>query len=135
MRDGEVGWGSDSGINAPPLPDPAFGWAPGSRAAKHYHRRFVHGARGAARHVGDGLGVIAPGGPADLLLVDYRPATEFSTRTLFEHLWAGLLRSPVSGAMVAGVVVMDDGLLVSVDEVEVAARARECAQRVWARLG
>jgi hypothetical protein len=37
--------------------------------------------------------------------------------------------------MIAGDVVMDNGTLVTVDEREVAARARECARRVWERLG
>ena len=134
VREGDVGWGSDAGVNAPPVPDGTFGWA-GARAAMHYHRLFVNGAEWAARHFGDGLGRVAPGAPADLLLVDYRPATELSTRTLHEHLWAGLLRAPVSGAVVAGQIVMDGGALVSVDEAEVAARARECAKRLWARLG
>jgi len=36
--------------------------------------------------------------------------------------------------MVAGDIVMDRGVLVTVDEGEVAARARECARRVWRRL-
>jgi len=134
VREANVGWGSDAGVNAPPVPDATFGW-PGARAELHYHRLFVHGAAFAARHFGEGLGRLAPGSPADLLLVDYRPATEFSTRTLYEHLWAGLLRAPVRVAMVAGQVVMEDGVLTSVEEVEVAARARECARRVWARLG
>jgi len=95
----------------------------------------VHGARWAAAHFGPRLGMIAPGSPADLLLVDYRPATEFSSITVLDHAWAGLLRAPVSGVMVAGEIVMDNGQLVSIDEREVAARARECARRVWGRLG
>jgi cytosine/adenosine deaminase-related metal-dependent hydrolase len=134
VREADIGWGSDAGVNAPPIPDATFGWA-GARAAMHYHRLFVNGAQWAAPHFGTGLGTLAAGAPADLLLVDYRPATEFSTRTLYEHLWAGLLRAPVSGAIVAGEVVMEGGSLVTVDEAEVAARARECAKRVWARLG
>jgi cytosine/adenosine deaminase-related metal-dependent hydrolase len=100
----------------------------------HYHRLFVNGARWAANHFGQRLGEIAPGAPADLLLVDYRPATEFSSRTLLEHLWSGLLRAPVSGVMVAGEALMDNGVIVSVDEREVAECARECARRVWERL-
>jgi hypothetical protein len=36
--------------------------------------------------------------------------------------------------MVAGNVVLDNGVLVTVDEREVAARARECAARVWKRV-
>jgi hypothetical protein len=31
-------------------------------------------------------------------------------------------------------VVLDNGVLVTVDEREVAARARECAARVWKRI-
>ncbi|MGH7740845.1 MAG: hypothetical protein ACRENS_02355, partial [Candidatus Eiseniibacteriota bacterium] len=120
---------------APPLPDSLHAPAQGARSELHYHRLFVHGARWAARHFGEELGVIAPGAPADFVLVDYRPATEFSVRTLHHHLWSGLLRAPVSGVMVSGDVVMDNGTLVTVDETEVAARARECAKRVWERLG
>jgi cytosine/adenosine deaminase-related metal-dependent hydrolase len=133
VREAEVAWGSDSGLNAPPLPDLSHALARGARAQMHYQRLFVHGARWAERQFGESLGVIAPGAPADLLLVDYRAATEFSARTLLDHL-SGLLRAPVAGVMVAGEVVMDNGTLVTVDEGEAAARARECAARVWARL-
>jgi hypothetical protein len=41
----------------------------------------------------------------------------------------------VSGVMVGGEVIMDNGTLVGLDEREVAARARECGRRVWERLG
>jgi len=100
-----------------------------------YQRVMVTGARWAENHFGRRLGAVAPGAPADLLLVDYRPATEFSSETLLDHLWAGLLRAPVSGVMVSGEILMDNGHLVSVDEREVSARARECARRVWGRFG
>jgi cytosine/adenosine deaminase-related metal-dependent hydrolase len=135
VREAELAWGSDSSLNAPPLADPLHSPAHGVRAELHYQRLFVHGARWAARHFGEELGVIAPGAPADFVLVDYRPATEFSARTLHHHLWSGLLRAPVAGVMIAGDEVMDNGTLVTVDEREVAARARECARRVWERLG
>jgi cytosine/adenosine deaminase-related metal-dependent hydrolase len=134
VRDLDVAWGSDGGVNAPPLPDPQHGWGRATALA-HYRRLFVHGARWGERHFGEGLGQIAAGAPADLVLVDYRPATEFSTRTVLDHLETGLLRAPVSGVMVAGQVVMDDGVIVTVDENDVAARTRECAARLWARLG
>jgi cytosine/adenosine deaminase-related metal-dependent hydrolase len=134
VRETEVAWGSDSGLNAPPLPDLSHAFVRAARGEMHYQRLFVHGAHWASRHFGEELGVIAPGAPADFLLVDYRAATEFSARTLIDHLWSGLLRAPVAGVMIAGEVVMDNGTLVSVDEREVAARARECAARVWQRL-
>ena len=133
-HDTEVAWGSDDGLNAPPLADFSYALARGARARVHYRRLLVYGARWAARHFGEELGVIAPGAPADLVLVDYRAATEFSARTLPEHLGSGLLRAPVSSVMIAGEVVMDNGTLASMDEREVVARARECAKRVWARL-
>ena len=130
VREHGVAWGSDDGLNAPPVPDGAF--AP-AMADAHYRRLFVTGAEWATDHFGEELGRIRPGAPADFILVDYRPATEFSTQTLNAHLWSGLLRAPVSGVVVAGTVVMDNGQLVTVDEAEVAARARECAERVWKR--
>ena len=132
MRETEVAWGTDDGVNAPPIPDGTF--VPGMAQA-HYQRLFVTGSRWAADHFGEELGVIAPGAPADLILVDYRAATEFSTRTLGQHLWTGLMRAPVSGVMVAGTVLLDNGALVTADDREVAARAKECARRVWERAG
>ena len=131
-RETDVAWGSDDGANAPPVPDGTL--VPGMADA-HYRRLFLAGARWASDHFGEELGRIHPGAPADLILMDYQPATELSTRTLAAHLWSGLLRSPVSGVMVAGSVVMDNGVFVNLDESRVAARARECATRVWERLG
>jgi len=135
VREADVGWGSDASVNAPPLPDITHGWTLGARAEAHYRRLFVNGPAWAGHFFGEALGTLTPGAPADLVLVDYRPATEFSVRTLPEHLWAGLLRAPVSGVMVSGEIVMDNGVLVTLDEREVAIRARECAKRVWERLG
>ncbi|HEY2953978.1 MAG TPA: amidohydrolase family protein [Candidatus Eisenbacteria bacterium] len=134
VREAEIAWGSDASVNAPPLADAAGGWATGERARLHYRRLFVNGPRWAARHFGEGLGTIEPGAPADLVLVDYRPATEFSTRTLFDHLGSGLLRAPIACVMVAGEPVVDNGVLVTADEGEIAARARASAARVWERI-
>jgi cytosine/adenosine deaminase-related metal-dependent hydrolase len=131
-REAGLGWGSDTGLNAPPVPDAAQAWGGDRRAL--YERLFVNGADWAAAHFGPRLGSIAPGAPADLQLVDYRPATEFNSETLLDHLWTGLLRAPVSGVMVAGEILLDHGQLVTIDEGEVAERARECARRVWRRL-
>jgi hypothetical protein len=124
--------GSDGGLNAPPLGD--AGTFAESADRDHYRRLLVSGPRGRAPFRRR-LGEIAPGSPADLVLVDYHPASELSGRTLPAHLMAGMLRAPVSGVMVAGEVVLDRGEFVSVDEAEIAARARECARRLWRRLG
>jgi len=135
-REAELAWGSDDGIHAPPLPTDADRIGRERNAAGDYYQRlYVRGAHWAAGRFGDGLGVIEPGAPADFALVDYAPATDLETSTLRAHLTTGLARAPVWGVMVAGEAVMDDGALVTVDEAEVSARARECARRVWDRLG
>jgi cytosine/adenosine deaminase-related metal-dependent hydrolase len=118
----------------PPSPPASERGTPGGTAALHYQRLFVNSHHWAARHFGEALGRIEPGAPADLALVDYRPATEFSDRTFLAHLVSGLMRAPVSGLMVSGEIVMEDGRLTTVDEDEVVARAREAAARVWSRL-
>lgn len=133
VREADVAWGSDDSVNAPPIGE--HSWSNGSRADMHYRRLFVNGAQWAERHFGEGIGTLAAGAPADLLLVDYRPSTEFSSRTLLDHLASGLLRAPVSGVMVSGEILMDNGQMISLDEREAAARARESAARVWERLG
>jgi cytosine/adenosine deaminase-related metal-dependent hydrolase len=135
VREAEVAWGSDASVNAPPLPDGAHAMGLSARSEAHYRRVFVNGARWAASHFGEGLGEIAPGAPADLVLVDYRSSTEFSAKTLLEHLWSGVMRAPVSGVMIAGEILMDNGIVVTVDERQVAERARESARRVWGKLG
>ncbi len=133
LREREMSWGSDSGVNAPPFADSPPP-CEGAEAAAHYRRLFVHGPRWAESCFDPGLGTLLPGSHADLLLVDYSPATELTSGTLLAHL-AGLLRAPVSGVMVAGEILLDGGVPTTVDEQEVAARARECAARLWSRIG
>lgn len=119
-------WGSDAGLNAPPSTNDCecFG--------EHV---LLHGARWAAQHFGRGMGTIAPGAPADLVLLDYEPTVELTTETLETHLRHGLMRAPVAGVMVAGDVVLEDGRLTRVDGSLVAARARDYGRRLRERLG
>jgi len=133
-REASTAWGSDVGPHAPPVFDPERSRQDPQAPRRHYERVFVSGARWAERVFGEGLGVIEAGSPADLILVDYHPATELDARTWPEHLATAIGRTAVSGAMVAGEIVMDHGVLVTVDELEVAARARECARRIRQRL-
>ena len=134
-RETALAWGSDAGLNAPPLPESGPAWALERELAElHYRRVFVSGARWASHRFGERLGVIEPGAPADLVLVDYRAATPLDAAALPAHLAAGLLRAPVCGVMVAGEIVLDQGVLVTIDENEIMYRARESARRVWARL-
>jgi len=97
--------------------------------------RLAESARLAGRSFGEpGLGTLAPGAPADLVVLDY-PAPAPVTDTSFAGHWIFALASRhVRDVMVAGEWVVRDRRLALVDQDELAARAREQAQRLWKRL-
>jgi putative selenium metabolism protein SsnA len=79
------------------------------------------------------LGVIAPGAYADLIFVDYAPHTPLSTDNLPWHILFGFHESMVTTTIVAGKVLMKDRALLTLDEKEIATKARELAPKVWRR--
>jgi putative selenium metabolism protein SsnA len=96
---------------------------------------LVNNARIANRHFPLRLGELREGCAADLALIDYLPATPFDEETLLGHLAFGLSQAAVDTTVVAGSVLMAGGTLeLDLDEVEVAAKARERARAVWERF-
>jgi putative selenium metabolism protein SsnA len=83
----------------------------------------------------DGLkvGVIEPQAVADLIFVDYHPFTEFTPGNLPWHILFGFHESMITTTIVGGRILMKDHRLVSIDEEEIAAKALEASQKVWAR--
>jgi putative selenium metabolism protein SsnA len=79
------------------------------------------------------LGVIEPGAHADLIFVDYHPHTELTPGNLPWQIIFGFHESMVTTTMVAGKLLMYNRQLLTLDEVEIAARAREAAPAVWER--
>jgi len=79
------------------------------------------------------LGVLAPGALADLILVDYHPFTPLSEGNLPWHMLFGFRDSMVTATMVAGRLLMRDRQLLTLDEAEISARARQLAPQVWKR--
>ena len=79
------------------------------------------------------LGVLTEGAAADLILVDYQPPTTLTSGNLPWHILFGFNESMVTATMVAGKLLMKDRQLLTMDEVEVGAKAREQAPAVWAR--
>jgi cytosine/adenosine deaminase-related metal-dependent hydrolase len=79
------------------------------------------------------LGVLAVGAAADLILVNYQPPTTLTSGNLPWHILFGFNESMVTATMVAGKLLMKDRKLLTMDEVEVGAKAREQAPAVWAR--
>jgi cytosine/adenosine deaminase-related metal-dependent hydrolase len=97
-------------------------------------RLLAGGQRLAAELFGLAFGSLAARGPADLVLLDYRPPTPLGTENLGGHLLFGLDRSHVRSVMVAGRWLMKDRRLLTVDEPAVFARARQAAAALWARV-
>ena len=102
-----------------------------------YSLLFVNNPAIAGRLLGIELGQIAPGAPADLVLLDYVPPTPLEGGNVLGHLLFGTavhsLR--VTDTFVAGRQILRDGRFVDLDEEAVYAHAREQAASLWKRLG
>jgi putative selenium metabolism protein SsnA len=79
------------------------------------------------------VGVIQPGAAADLILVDYHPTTPMTAGNLPWHILFGFHESMVTTTIVDGVVLMRDRQILSLDEAEITARARQLASESWER--
>jgi len=77
------------------------------------------------------IGQIVPGAAADLIFVEYHPYTELTDGNLPWHIIFGFQQSMVASTMVAGKFLMKDRELLTLNEAEIAARAREIAPRIW----
>ena len=88
----------------------------------------------ASLYFGDSpVGAIAEGAAADLILVDYHPATPMTPANIGGHLVFAMNESMITTTIVAGEVLMRDRELLTVDEQEVKARCREAAPAFWDR--
>jgi len=77
------------------------------------------------------IGQITQGAFADLIFVDYHPFTPLTDGNLPWHIIFGFQQSMVTTTIVAGKVLMKDRQLLTLNEEEIAARAREIAPRIW----
>jgi cytosine/adenosine deaminase-related metal-dependent hydrolase len=79
------------------------------------------------------VGVIKPGAYADLIFLDYHPATPLTVENLSGHIVFGFNESMITTTMVDGKVLMKDRTLVGIDEESIKARSRELAASFWKR--
>ncbi len=86
------------------------------------------------RQFGIRLSEIAPGRPADLAIIDYRPPTPLDESNLLGHIIFGLVDATVDTTVCAGEILMKNKQILSLDEERVAARCRELAPKMWERL-
>ena len=97
--------------------------------------RLAESARLAGRLFGEPLlGTLAPGAPADLVVLDYAAPAPVTDGGLAGHWVFGLTARVVRDVMVAGEWVVLDRRLTRVDQQALAADARSEADRLWKRV-
>ncbi len=84
--------------------------------------------------LGPQFGQLAKGAPADLILVDYDPPTPLTVDNLPWHVIFGIDGTGVDTTIVGGQVLMRNRRLLTLDEAEIMARARELAGKLWQRI-
>jgi cytosine/adenosine deaminase-related metal-dependent hydrolase len=80
------------------------------------------------------LGVLEPGGAADLAVLDYPTPTPVTAENLYGHLIFGLSSQFVTDVMVDGKWVMKNRRVVGVDEEKICTEAQRVAKKVWQRF-
>jgi putative selenium metabolism protein SsnA len=80
------------------------------------------------------LGTLAPGAPADLVVLEYRHPTPLADDTLAAHWMFGIGAQHVRDVMVQGKWVVRDRRLVNADADRIAADAVEQAVLLWGRI-
>ena len=95
---------------------------------------FERGPDLAQRHFAPGLGLLAPGSPADLVVLDVYPATPFGPENWTDHLVQSLATARIHAAMVAGDLLLQDGRALVIDERELQQKSRAIVHRLWPRV-
>ena len=90
-------------------------------------------ARAVFPQLGAGFGTLARGAPADVILVDYDPPTPLAAENLPWHIILGMDGTGVDTTLVGGQVLMRNRQLLTLDEAEIMAKARDLAGKLWAR--
>jgi cytosine/adenosine deaminase-related metal-dependent hydrolase len=97
-------------------------------------RYLANGQRLASQIFGVQVGMVREGALADLLIMDYLPATPLTKENLAWHVVFGLGSRHVESVMVEGMWRVWARRPLSVNPLVVAEQAREAAAAVWARM-
>ncbi len=103
-------------------------------ADKVVQMAYANNARIARLFWSNATGTLEIGAPADVILLDYKPFTALHADNVPWHMLFGMSGGMVTHTIVGGRVLMADRELTTLDEAEIAARAREAADRAWARV-
>ncbi len=95
---------------------------------------LVASARRASAALGVTLGKLKMGAAADIVITDYRPFTELTAENLPEHFIWGLSSNHVRHVLVDGAWRLRDRVMVSVNEPDVRAQAKQVATQLWSGI-
>ena len=95
---------------------------------------FQGNADMATARFGPPLGCIRPGARADLVVLDYVPATPLDASNLADHLFSSSSMGRVHAVVVNGRILYQNGEFAHLDEAKLRARAREISKEVWERI-
>lgn len=88
----------------------------------------------AARCFPDKRGQLVPGQLADVAIFDYVPTTPLEPGRFLGHLLYGLNYARVDTTIARGQILMRDSKILTLDEREICAKARESARATWKRF-
>ncbi|GAB4490457.1 MAG: putative aminohydrolase SsnA [Anaerolineales bacterium] len=94
---------------------------------------IYNNAAQATHFFGQEIGKLTPGAAADLILVDYPPPTPLTEDNLPWHILFGFRETMITTTIVNGKTLMKDRELLTLDEKEIAAKARALAAKTWKR--
>ncbi len=80
------------------------------------------------------LGRLAPGAPADVIVIDAAPPTPIGPENFFGHMVYGLSEAPVRHTIARGRLLLEDFRHRTVDPEALAGRARELSPALWQRF-
>jgi putative selenium metabolism protein SsnA len=103
-------------------------------ADKVAHMTYQNNAQIARLFWPEARGVLEAGAPADVILMDYTPFTALHAGNMPWHMLFGMSGGMVTHTIVSGEVLMADRQLLTLDEAEIAAKAREAADRAWVKV-
>ena len=87
------------------------------------------------KYWGEKHGTIKEGSPADIIVVDYEPYTPLTEANWMGHLVYGISQAKVDVTICQGRILLWEGeLLLNLDEQEIIAKAKECAEKLWDRM-
>ncbi|MFX0113675.1 MAG: putative aminohydrolase SsnA [Candidatus Hodarchaeota archaeon] len=96
--------------------------------------QFENNARLAQKYFNHNIGILKPGAPADLIVLDYYPPTPMHESNFPWHLHFGIEAAMVRHTIVGADIVIQDRQLSTVDERAIISKAKQLCEDFWSRI-